>query len=98
MEEKLSFFDELIGEWDMYGVGDLVMCLVDFDGHIGRHINGFDGVHILCAVGHRNMEGRMLLEFSWRMNYVCQIHGFMREDKRKVTFGMGEMRKKLSLC
>ena len=24
---------------------DLVVCLGDFNGHVGRHIDGFDGVH-----------------------------------------------------
>ena len=26
----------------MHSVGDLVMCLGDFNGHVGRHIDGFD--------------------------------------------------------
>ena len=26
----------------MHSGGDLVICLGDFDGHIGRHIDGFD--------------------------------------------------------
>ena len=43
--------------------GDLVMCLGDFNGHIGRQFDGFDGVHEGFGVGLRNLEGRMLLEF-----------------------------------
>ena len=31
--------------WDMNFAGDLVLCLVDVNGHIGRHIDGFDLVH-----------------------------------------------------
>ena len=57
------------------------MCLGDFNGHVGRYINGFDGVHGGYGVGQRNLERRMLLEFVWRRNYVCQIHG-LRERKR----------------
>ena len=45
VEEKQSFYDELNSEWNIHSVGDLVMCLGDFNGHIGRHIDGFDGVH-----------------------------------------------------
>ena len=40
----------------MYGTGDLVMCLGDFNGHVGRHI---DGVHGGYDVGQRNLEGNM---------------------------------------
>ena len=29
----------------MHSAGDLAMCLGDINGHIGRHIDGFDGVH-----------------------------------------------------
>ena len=41
---------------------DFVMCLSDFDGHIDRHIDGFDGVHGGYGVGQRNLEVRILLE------------------------------------
>ena len=35
----------------MHFAGDLVMCLGDFNGHIGRNINnGFDGVHGAMAM------------------------------------------------
>ena len=27
----------------MYSAGDLVMCLGDFNGHVGRHLDGLDG-------------------------------------------------------
>ena len=47
----------------MHSVGDLVMCLGDFNGHIGRHIDGFDEICGGFGVGERNLEGRMLLEF-----------------------------------
>ena len=36
------------------------MCLSYFNGHVGRHIDGFDGGY---GVGQRNLEGRVLLEF-----------------------------------
>ena len=45
----------LVGEWDMHCAGDLVMLLGDFNGHIGRHIDGFDGVHGGYGVGQRNL-------------------------------------------
>ena len=45
LEEKQSFYDDLKCEWDMYSADDLVMCLGDFNGHVGRHIDSFDGVH-----------------------------------------------------
>ena len=29
----------------MHSVFDLVVCLHEFNAHVGRHIDGFDGVH-----------------------------------------------------
>ena len=42
-EEKQSFYDKLKCELDMHSTDDLVMCLHDLNGHVGRHIDGFDG-------------------------------------------------------
>ena len=63
LEEKQSFYDELKCEWDMHFAGDLATSLGDISRHVGRHIDGFDGVHGGCGVSRRNFEGRMLLEF-----------------------------------
>ena len=57
----------------------VVICLGDISGHVGRHIDGYDGVHGGSVVVQRNMEGRMLLVFSGE-RIVCQIHG-LRERK-----------------
>ena len=57
---KNNLYDELKGEWDMHSADDLVMCLSEFSGHIGRHVDGFDGVHGGYDVGQRNLEGSML--------------------------------------
>ena len=57
------------------------MCLGDFNGHVGRHIDGFDGVIGWYGVGQRNLDVRMLLEFC-REKELCQIHG-LREEKEE---------------
>ena len=42
----------------------LAICLVDFNGHVGRHIDGFDGAYGRYGVGQWNLEKRMLLVLS----------------------------------
>ena len=54
----------------MHSTDDLVMCFRDNNGHVGRHIDGFDGVHGGYGIGQRNMEGRMLLVFCLEME-IC---------------------------
>ena len=61
--KKQSFNDELKCEWDKHSADDLFMCLGDINGHVGRHINGFDGVHGGYGLSQRNMEAKMLLEY-----------------------------------
>ena len=79
----------------MYSAGDLVMCLGDFDGHVGRHIDGFDGVHGGYDIGQRNLGGRVLLEFCLEKELCVTNTWFKREEMRKVTFRIGENEKKI---
>ena len=74
----------------MHIADNVVMCLGEFNGHVGRHIDGFDGVHGGYDVGQRNMEGRMFLEFCLKTELCISNTWFQREEKRKATFRMGE--------
>ena len=51
MKEKQGFYDELRNWQIMHSVDELVVCLGDSNGHVGRHIDGFDDV------GKRNLKG-----------------------------------------
>ena len=90
LEEKESICDKLKNEWDMHSADDLVMCLGDLNGHVGRYIDGFDWLHGGYGVGQRNLEGRMLLELCLEKELCVSNKWFKREGKRKVTFRMGE--------
>ena len=46
-------YDKLKGELNVYSADDLVVCLGDFNGHVGRHV---DGPHGGYGVGQRNLE------------------------------------------
>ena len=74
----------------MHSAGDLVMCLDDINGHVGRYINGFDGVRGGYGVGQRNLEGRMLLQFCLEKELCVSNTWSKREENRKVTFRMDE--------
>ena len=55
LEEKQSFYDKPKCEWDMHSADELVLRFGDINGHIGRHIDGFDGVHGGYGIGQRNV-------------------------------------------
>ena len=53
---KTVFDDEPKCEWDVHSAGDLVMHVGEFNGNIGRHIDGFDWDHGGYCVGQRNLD------------------------------------------
>ena len=66
----------------MHSAGDLVMGLGDFNEHIGRGIDGFDGVHGGYGIGQRNLEGRMLLEFCLEKE-LCVSNTWSKRGKEE---------------
>ena len=60
--------------------GKLVMCLGDFNGHVGRYIYGYDGLHGGYGKVRVIWNKECYWSFVWRRNYVCQIHD-LRESK-----------------
>ena len=40
----------------MHSADDLVICLCDINGHVGRHINGLVRAYGGCYVDQRNLE------------------------------------------
>ena len=42
---------------------EILIYLGDFNGHIGKEVDGFEGVHGGFGIGKKNLEGRLLLEF-----------------------------------
>ena len=94
--KKQSIY-ELKCERDVHSADDLVMCLGDFNGHVGRHIDGFDEVIGDYVVDQRNVERRMLLEFCLEKELCVSNTLFKREEKRKVTFIIGENETEIDL-
>ena len=60
LEEKQSFYDKQKFEWDIHSADHLVMCLDNFNGHVGGFIDGLDEVHGGHGVRQRNLEGRII--------------------------------------
>ena len=61
--EKERFFEKMAREWSMANANDFVLGLGDCNGHVGKCVEGFKGIHGGHGVGKRNAEGKMLLDF-----------------------------------
>ena len=81
--EKERFYDHLRSEWDLQSVGELVLGMGDFNEHVGKRIEGYEGMHGGNRIGERNVEGKMLLEFCDEMSSVWQTDGSEKGRKGK---------------
>ena len=83
--EKESFYDDLRSKWDLHSVGELVLGMGDFNGHVSKQFEDYEGVHGGNGIGERNLEGTML-EFCDERSCVWQTHGSQkgREEESDV--------------
>ena len=64
MEEKEQFYVMLGKIRSEISRNERVVICGDFNGHVGKDADGFEGVHGGYSFGVRNAEGEMLLEFA----------------------------------
>ena len=48
--EKVRFYDEIVSEWD-FGSSNKIVSLGDFNGHVRKCVEGFEGVHGRMVLG-----------------------------------------------
>ena len=69
----------------MQNPGEVVLGLGDFNGHVGRWIDGFESVHGGCGIGKRNVEGRRLLKFCDENELLVANTWFEKKEQGKIT-------------
>ena len=89
MSEKEKFYEEMGRGSEVENANEVLICLGDFNGHIGKEVDGFEGVHEGFGIGKRNLEGRLLLEFCVEKDLCVGNSWFKKKDSRKVTFNGG---------
>ena len=98
MEEKELFYEDLSREWTTHHVIERIVGMVDFNGHAGRNIDGFQGVHGGFSIGERNQEGRMLLESCDAMHLCIASTWFGKADRKKIAHGSGCQKSENDFC
>ena len=69
-------------------MGELVLGMGDFNGRVGKRIEGHKDVHERNGIGERNVEGKML-EFCDEKELCVASTWFRKGEKRKVTYSAG---------
>ena len=55
----------------------------DFNGHVGKRIDGYENVHGGNGIGERNEEGRMFEFYDEKELCVWQTHGSEKGKRGK---------------
>ena len=87
--EKERFYQEMAREWSVANEIELVLGLEDFNGHVGKCAEGFEGIHGEYGIKKRNAEGRLLLDFCDQKELCVANTWFKKKEKRKVTYSSG---------
>ena len=67
---------------------EIIVPLSDFNGHVGKSAEGFEGVHGANDIGKLNAK-RRLLEFCDERELCVANTWFCKTDKRKITNSAG---------
>ena len=90
MDEKVEFYISLGKVGKTVKDNEYLVVCGDFNGHVGKDIEGFDGVHGGMGFGSRNVEGEMLLEFADAWNLAVANTWFKKDIGRLITYESGD--------
>jgi hypothetical protein len=90
MDEKVEFYNSLRKVLVTIKDSEYLVVCGDFNGHVGKDVEGFDGVHGGFGFGSRNLEGEMLLEFADACNLAVANTWFKKDIGRLITYESGD--------
>ena len=86
-EEKDAFYDDL--SMEMLKIQGHCVLLGDFNGHVGKDCDGYEGVHGGFGYGIRNVEGERVLEFADSFSLKIVNTWFKKHVEKLVTYESG---------
>lgn len=92
---KEDFYDQLQSVVSKVSPMETLAICGDFNGHIGRDSDGFEGVHGGHGLGERNQEGERILEFATAHDLVVGNSFFRKSEEHMVTYQSGGHRSQI---
>ena len=91
-EEKHDFWDSFIIVLSGIPKQESIFIGSDMNGHVGRDVDGYGGVHGGMGFGTRNAEGERMLEFGDVVGMVVCNTFFKKEDSKLINYQSGDNR------
>ena len=85
MEKKNNFWQDLDGLIESIPIQERIVLGADLDGHVGKGNIRDEEIMGRYAVGTRNKEGSMVVDFAKRMDLVVVNTYFKKKDEHRVT-------------
>lgn len=89
-EEKDKFYEQL--SLEMLNVHGKCVVMGDFNGHVGKKKDGYEGVHGGHGFGHRNSEGERILDFADSFELKVANTWFKKDEEKLITYESGDHR------
>ena len=86
---KDLFYENLQWTLTKISASEILFVCRDFNGHIGKNRDGYEGVHGGRGFGRRNLKGGRILEFAVAHNLVVSNSLFTKRESHLVTHQSG---------
>ena len=73
----------------MQNPGEMILVLMDFNRHVGKRIDGFEGMHGRYGIAKEMFRDEDCSSFAMKTSRVWQTRGLKRKNKKKLTYSMG---------
>ena len=87
--EKDSFYNALLSNISIVSPDEYLLVCGDFNGHVGKAPEGFNGVHGGHGFGSRNADGTRILDLCTAANLAISNTYSMKPDIHLVTYRSG---------
>ena len=71
----------MASEWDLQNPSEVVLGLGDFNGHVGRLIDGFEGCMVGMELAKEMLREEDYSSFVMKRSCMWQIHGSKRRSR-----------------
>ena len=87
---KNLFYEKLQWTLTKISASEIFFVCGDFNGHIGKNVDGYEGVHGGRGFGRCNLDGKIILKFSVTHKLVVSNSFFTKRKNHLVTCQSGE--------